>query len=136
MSDHYKTYRPDGFHTVNPYLFASEPEVLIDFLKRAFRARETHRTLDPQNGGLANCILKIGDSSFMISQAREPFVNMQTSFYLFVNDVDSIHLQALGAGGTEVFGPADMTYDDRQSGIQDPEGNYWWISKRLKEKGY
>lgn len=25
------------------------------------------------------------------------------------------------------FEPADMDYQDRQSGIIDPGGNYWWI---------
>jgi len=29
-----------------------------------------------------------------------------------------------------------MPYEDRKSGIIDPSGNYWWISKRLIEKGY
>jgi uncharacterized glyoxalase superfamily protein PhnB len=27
--------------------------------------------------------------------------------------------------------PADMPYDERQAGVCDPFGNYWWISRRL-----
>jgi len=72
----------------------------------------------------------------MISQAKAPFLNMKTSFYLYVNDVDALHANALAFDAKEVFPPADMPYGDRQSGIIDPSGNYWWISMRLKDEPY
>lgn len=77
------TYLPEGFGTVNGYLFAENPKELIDFLKKAFYAEEINRSVNPKNGNLANVILKIGSSCFMISQAREQFSNMRTAFYLF-----------------------------------------------------
>ncbi len=61
---------------------------------------------------------------------------MQTSFYLYVEDVDMMHSRAIENGAILEFEPADMPYDDRQSGIMDPCGNYWWISTRLVKKGY
>ena len=136
MNPIFQTYRPEGFGTVNGYLFVENPLELIDFLVNAFYAEEINRTLNPNNGDLANVILKIGTSCFMISQARGPFLNMRTAFYLYVDDVDDMHQRALAHGATAEFNPADMDYGDRQSGIKDPSGNYWWISKRLKEKGY
>lgn len=136
MNTVFDTYRPEGFGTVNSYLFAEDPVTLIDFLKKAFYAEESSRTLNPENGDLANVILKIGTSCFMISQARKPFLNMRTSFYLYVNNVDEIHRRAIENGAKEEFKPMDMDYGDRQSGIVDPGGNYWWISKRLIHKGY
>lgn len=132
----FETYRPEGFKTVNPYLFVDNPQDLIDFLKNAFFAEEINRSINPNNNDIANCILKIGDSCFMISQAREPFLNMKTSLYLFVDNVEEIHKRAIENGATLVFEAEDMPYDDRQSGIIDPSGNYWWISKRLKQTGY
>ena len=72
----------------------------------------------------------------MISQAREQFLNMRTAFYLFVDDVEEIHQRAIDYGAKVEFEPVDMPYEDRQSGIIDPSGNYWWISKRLVNKGY
>ena len=112
------------------------PQGLIDFLKNAFFAEEINRSINPNNGDIANCILKIGDSCFMISQAREPFLNMKTSLYLFVENVEEIHKNAIKNGATLMFEVEDMPYGDRQSGIIDPSGNYWWISKRLNEKHY
>ena len=47
-----------------------------------------------------------------------------------------MHRRAIENGAILEFEPADMPYDDRQSGIIDPCGNYWWISTRLVKKGY
>lgn len=136
MNKIFDTYRPEGFGTVSAYLMAENPEVLIDFLKNAFYAEELDRSINPKNGAIANAILKIGSTCFMISQARGQFLNMRTSFYLFVANVDEMHKRALEFGAKLEFAPADMDYEDRQSGIIDPSGNYWWISKRLVEKNY
>ena len=136
MNKIFDTYRPKGFGTVNGYLFTENPEELIDFLKNAFYAEEINRSTNPKNGDIANVILQIGDSCFMISQAREQFLNMRTAFYLYVDNVDEMHKRAVANGAKVEFEPWDMDYGDRQSGIIDPAGNYWWISKRLVTKGY
>lgn len=135
MKPIYNVFTPEGFQNVNAYLFVANPQKEIDFLKKAFWADEINRSIAP-NGEIGNCILKIGDSCFMISQARGEFKNMRTALYLFVNDVDATYQNAIENGAMESFAPADMDYGDRQGGIIDPAGNYWWISKRLVEKGY
>ena len=58
------------------------------------------------------------------------------SVHLYVENVDAIHKQAIENGAIVYFEPEDMPYNDRQSGIIDPSGNYWWISKRLKQADY
>ena len=58
------------------------------------------------------------------------------SVHLYVENVDAIHKQAVENGAIVYFEPEDMPYNDRQSGIIDPSGNYWWISKRLKQADY
>lgn len=136
MNKIFATFRPEGFGTVSAYLMVENPIELIDFLKKAFYAEEIDRTVIPQNGTIANVILKIGSSCFMISQARGQYLNMRTSFYLYVDDVDKMHKRAVENGAKVEFEPADMVYQDRQSGVIDPSGNYWWISKRLVKKGY
>lgn len=76
MKPNFKTYHPNGFHTINAYLFVVEPASEINFLKNAFDAKEINSTINKETGEIANCILKIGDSCFMISQARGDFENM------------------------------------------------------------
>lgn len=136
MKQIFQTFKPDGFHTINPYLFVDNPKVLIAFLKNAFYAVEINRSTNSKTGEIANAILKIGDSCFMISQARKQFKGMRTALYLFVDNVEEMHKRAIEQGAKEEFRPGDMPYEDRQSGIIDPCGNYWWISKRQVEKGY
>lgn len=136
MNEIFDTYRPEGFSTISSYLMVENPEELIDFLKNAFFAEELNRSINPTNGDIANVILKIGYACFMISQARGQYVGMRTAFYLYVNNVDEMHKRAIANGAKLAFEAADMPYDDRQSGIIDPSGNYWWISKRLVNTPY
>jgi PhnB protein len=136
MHEAFKTYLPENFHTINGYLFLANPAEMIEFYQKVFYAEELSRTIRQENGEIQNCILRVGDSIFMISQAAPPFMDMRTCFYLYVADVDAIYHRALEEGGVSVFEPADMDFGDRQGGIMDPAGNYWWISKRLVRQGY
>lgn len=136
MNEIFNTFKPNGFHSVTPYLFVDNPQKMIDFIKQAFYAKEINRSVNPKTGDIANVILQVGDTSFMISQARAQFKGMKTALYLFVDDVESMHKRAVENGAKVEFEPDDMPYGDRQSGIIDPCGNYWWISKREEKKGY
>lgn len=136
MNKIYETYRPEGFGTVSSYLMTDKAPEFIEFLKSAFYAEELNRTMNEKSGDIANCILKIGTSCFMVSQGRDQYTNMRTSFYLYVNDVDAMHKRALEHGAEEEFKPRDMPYGDRQSGVIDLAGNYWWISERQVKEPY
>ncbi|MDQ1097595.1 MULTISPECIES: VOC family protein [Chryseobacterium] len=114
MENIFQTYKPDNFHTVTPYLFVDQPNLLIEFLKNTFFAKEINRSVNPATGDIANCILQIGDTCFMISQARAPFDDMKTALYLFVDDVEALHKRAVAYGAKVDFEPADMPYQDRR----------------------
>ena len=135
MNNIYDTYQPNGFTNVNSYLFTEDPQGLIDFLKQSFYATELNRTVS-EDGIIRNCILKIGNTCFMIAQANGEFMGMRTALYLYTNDVDTLHNNALANGAKEILTPAMMDYGDYQGGICDPAGNYWWISKRQEEQDY
>ena len=51
MQKIFNTYRPDGFSTVNAYLFVDNPQMLIDFLKNAFYAQEIMAPATPGSVG-------------------------------------------------------------------------------------
>ena len=128
-------YIPPGFGTVSPYIFAERAERLVDFLIGGLGGTETVRTSTP-DGAIANSQVAIGTSTVMVSEAGGRFRPSRASFYLYVDDADSATARALGAGGTLVMEVADMPYGDRQSGVEDPIGNIWWISQRLVEEPY
>ena len=135
MREMYDTFRPEGFTTLNSYLMMEDPSRFIDFVKKVFEAEELSRTLS-DDGIIRNCVLKVGDSCFMVAQARDKFTHMPTAYYLYVKDADAIYQRAMDHGCSSEFEPMDMPYGDRQGGVQDPFGNYWWISTRLVDGGY
>ncbi len=135
MNKIYNTRLPEACSTVNTYLFVEKPEAYIDFLKNGLFAVEIGRVVS-ESGEIQNAQLQIGHSRIMVSQARGQFLGMKTSMYLYTEDVDALYTNALKHGAQSEFEAADMDYGDRQAGIVDPAGNYWWISKRLEEKEY
>lgn len=128
-------YVPEGFGTVFPYMIVDGIDDLLSFLIHVFDAKELGRTVS--NDRIANLQIQIGSSKFMMSEAGQGGMHaMPGTYYVYVEDVDKTFEKALSFGATEVFEPADMPYQDRQAGVIDPSGNYWWISKRLVEEPY
>jgi uncharacterized glyoxalase superfamily protein PhnB len=113
---------PDGYHTVTPYLTVQGAAALLEFLKKAFDAKETERVTRP-DGTIGHAEVKIGDSVVMLSEAMGEWKAMPTSIYLYVNDADAAYKRALQAGGTSVMEPANQFWGDRHGGVTDPAGN-------------
>ena len=60
---------PKGYHTVTPYILVQDAAKLIDFVKKAFDAKETERYLMP-DGTIGHAEVRIGDSVIMVSDAQ------------------------------------------------------------------
>ena len=123
---------PEGFRTVTPYLVVNDVPRLIEFMKGAFDAVETERTVDG-SGRVAHAQLRLGDSMVMMGQAMEGFPATPAQIYLYVPDADAVYRQAVKAGGTSLMEPANQFYGDRSGGVQDPTGNKWWIATHVED---
>lgn len=66
----------------------------------------------------------------MIAEARGDFKPMPMSFYMYVEDVDAQYLQAIKNGATSLYEPQDQFYGNRDCGVKDLKGNYWFIGSR------
>ena len=128
-------YIPQGFGTMFPYISVSKAAEYIEFLKKALDAVEIGRTSIP-NGGVANARIRIGTTSFMISEANDRLPATKSAFYLYVENANAALAKAVSNGAAKMFEPMNMPYQDRQAGITDPAGNIWWISQRLVEAAY
>ncbi len=128
-------YIPKGFGTMFPYVFASQADKYIEFLKKAFDAVEVGRTTAP-SGTVANSRMRIGTTTFMVSEASEQMKPTKGTFYLYVEDADAACKKAVSSGAEKMFDPTDMPYRDRQCGVIDPAGNIWWVSQRLVQEPY
>ena len=123
---------PNGYHTVVPYLVASDVGALIEFVTGAFDGIIRERMVN-SSGRIAHAEIEIGDSVVMMGEAQENFAANSASLYLYVGDTVAVYAQALRRGATSVMEPADMYYGDRNAGVRDPAGNTWWIATRFRD---
>jgi PhnB protein len=124
---------PAGYHTVTPYLTVADARQVIDFLKHAFGAQTAEALAQDSDGRIRHAELKIGDSMVMIGEASDQWKPRPANFYLYVPDCDVVYKRALGAGAKSLMEPADQFYGDRNAGVEDPAGNFWWIATRLED---
>lgn len=123
---------PDGYHSVTPYLTVEGAAKLIDFLQQAFDAKVTMRMERP-DGTIGHAEVQIGDSVVMLAEASGQWKPMTGAIYLYVNDTDSTYKHALAAGAVSVMEPANQFYGDRNAGIKDTAGNFWWIATHVED---
>jgi uncharacterized glyoxalase superfamily protein PhnB len=127
-----KHYIPEGRNALSASLAARGAAQLIDFLKRAFDARELQRWEWP--GGLY-ASLRIGESVVGVSEAtgHEWMKPTPSMIYMYVPDCDALYTQAVRAGGKSISEPKDQSYGDRHGAVQDEWGNQWYIATPVKE---
>ncbi len=126
---------PEGFHTLNPYMFIDNADDYLVFLKQGLGAEEVHCSRR-EDGKIANAQLRIGNSMIMLSESTGDFPSMCSAYYLFVADADASMERAQQVGARVIMKVTDMPYGDRQGGVRDSAGNIWWISQRLSGEAY
>lgn len=124
---------PDGYTAVTPYLIVEDAAGFLEFLANAFGAIE--RTRMPMGEGLiGHAEVEIGGAAVMLSDALPPdFPATSSQMHLYVEDVDTVYAQAVGAGATTVAEPADQFYGDRVARVNDPSGNQWAIASHVED---
>ncbi|HXB55437.1 MAG TPA: VOC family protein [Vicinamibacteria bacterium] len=123
---------PEGYHTVTPYYTVANAAKLLEFVKQAFGAEETFRMADP-DGSIRHAEARIGDSMVMIGQARDQWKPNPNAVYLYVPDVDATYRKALAAGARSTQEPTTHFYGDRGAGVEDAQGNIWWIGTHVED---
>jgi PhnB protein len=105
---------------------------MIDFLQRAFGAEEIFRAQSP-DGVIQHAWVKLGDSVIEMGEAHGEVQPMPTTFFLYVDDVDSLYRRAVDAGASSQMSPADQSYGDRVAGVKDPFDNVWYIATHIRD---
>jgi uncharacterized glyoxalase superfamily protein PhnB len=123
---------PEGTRTVTPYLIVKGASKLIAFLQKAFGAQEKFRA-SGEGGTIHHAEFWIGDSLVMLADANEQWKPMQANINLALPECDAVYERAIAAGGKSLREPATQFYGDRSAGVEDPCGNYWWISTHVED---
>ena len=131
MKEQNKNQTPQGYSTVCPYLMVKSVEAQIDFLVNVFQA-EVKEEMKAKEGELRHGEVRIGDSVIMMGKSREEYPSRKSMNYIFVQDVDTAYNKALELGAKSVMEPTDQYYGHRDAGIEDPQGNEWWIGQQIE----
>jgi PhnB protein len=115
------TFKPDGWRTVTPRIFADDVVGLVGFMKAVFGADGELRSGAPTE-------MKIGDSVVMISDGGGVRGAMPAFLHVYVENADETYRRAMAAGAQSIERPADMSYGDRRATVQDAWANVWQIA--------
>jgi PhnB protein len=127
-----ETYTPKGLNSVNVYMHPLRAEPVINFLKRAFGAKEIAKYASP-DGVVHHAEIRVGDSVVEMGEAHGKYGPMPAMFYLYVPDCDALYRRALAAGATSIAELTDHPYGDRSGGVKDAFGNQWYIATHIKD---
>ena len=126
------TKAPEGWSTVSPYLMVEDVEKEMDFLINVFDAKFREPLTIP-DGSILHVAGMICEVGIMIGRHRAGFQPVTSMNNVFAEDVDETYEKALSYGTNSIMKPVDQFYGFRECGVIDPQGNQWWIAKRIEE---
>jgi PhnB protein len=125
---------PPGFTVCFPYIFAKNAKAYLEFLTAALGGTVTD--LIEEDGVVRNAHVRFGDTTIVVSEEQGAFAGFCGAYYLYVENADAAMTRAVAAGARAIMPVAEMPYRERQGGVEDPPGNIWWLSQRLKPGSY
>lgn len=123
-----KTYKPENYNSLSPYLIVDNAQKLVDLLKVIFNAIELRR-FDRENGKIAHIELQLDDTVIMISDSLENYPANKTMLHIYVLDVFKTFNLAIENGCEIIEKPVNKQGDpDTRGSFYDYAGNYWAVS--------
>ncbi len=132
--------RPAGVPWLTPYLTVRDARITIAFYEAAFGFRVRDSVHD--DGTLMHVEMTYQDQLIVMfapegafgSTARDAEKRRRDrpqSFYLYVDDVDTVHARAITAGARSLSEPQDQFWGDRFAQIEDLDGYRWALARHL-----
>jgi len=125
-------WRASGRSVVSTFIVVPDAMRIVDFAKSVFDAREIREPLFHSDGSLWNVELDIGGSTVMLGEAQGG-MHRSAFLYVHVEDCDATFKKALEAGARPISEPKDQFYGDRDAGVEDVAGNWWWIATHKQD---
>ena len=125
-------YKPDGYHTITPYLVVEGAADAITFLSEALGATQTLR-MDMPDDRIGHAELRIGDSHLMIADVPAGGKVKNGLLHLYVEDSEALYRRALELGATSLREPTLEFYGDRVASFADSWGNEWFLATHVED---
>lgn len=122
---------PEGSSTVAPYLLVENVHEQIQFLAHVFGAEVKQKLKNP-DGSIMHASLSIGNVTIMIGSGEKENPSLQSMCYVYVKDCEKTFERAIKHGASVIIDPAEQFYGTLEAGVQDPQGNQWWIAQVLE----
>ncbi len=123
-----KTYKPENYNSLSPYLIVDDAQKLTDLLTVIFNAKVLRR-FNHENGKIAHIELKLDDSVLMISDSTENYKAHKIMLHIYVPDVLKTFEKAIANGCEIIEKPINKPGDpDTRGSFYDFAGNYWAVS--------
>lgn len=124
-------FQRKDLHTIQTYLIINDVQELINFLEDIFHA-EVQSFHKRDDGSIMHTEIRIGDSIIMAGEPTDNFDLMPASIFIYVEDCDATYTHALNYGCESIMPPETMKdAQERYGGVQDKNGNIWWISTHI-----
>ncbi len=121
---------PEGLHSITPYVITAGADAVMSFAKAAFGAAERVR-VPAGDGKVMHAEMQMDDSVIELSDGSAKWPPRPCNLHLYVPDVDLAYRRALANGASSLYEPMDQPYGDRECGVIDAGGNYWFIATHL-----
>ena len=102
-----KQYCRPGYRAVTAGFAVNGSAAFLDFLKRAFDAKEGDINWNT-DGSVGHGEIRIGDSLLEISEAKPAWPARPCSLHLYVPDADASYARAVAAGAVSVTDPKTL----------------------------
>ena len=126
-----RTYKPEGYSSVSPYLVVKEAQKTIELLKQIFNAVELRKYHSP-DGKIVHCEVKLDDSVIMLADSNEHYPPNHQLIHVYLSDVQSVFDTAIKAGCESIQPPSRRKDDpDLRGAFKDFDGNIWSVSTQM-----
>ena len=131
MNKNVESIAPENYSSVCPYLMVESVEDTLDFLTKVFNAKKREGLKTP-DGFIVHGTATIYEVTIMLGRTSPEYSALPGMNYIFTDDVDKTYNKALEYGAKSLMKPANQFYGFRECGVEDPQGNQWWIAKKFE----
>ncbi|MGW1894750.1 VOC family protein [Streptomyces sp. NPDC002004] len=124
---------PGGYSRIDPWVISQDSDAEIEFLSRAFGARERGPRILNEDGTVAHAEVEVAGAVVMMFDRQPGWPSLPSHLRIYVDDAQETVAKAIACGARLVTRPTELAFGEMAARIRDPQGHLWWIFQRLEE---
>ena len=131
---------PADMPRLSPYIFYEDVDAAVAWLGRVFGFVErSEERMETEAERAFHSAMHLEDAVILVGHPgpdyRSPKHHGRVCqiHYVYVDDIDAHHAQALACGAKILAPPEDTFYGDRRYHVEDLEGHHWNFATRVRD---